>query len=164
MKRLNWIRGNLDLGAAAFATTLLLFVASASAATETQRQIVKGPCDLQGQDSETRTDAIQIIVLAGDPDQPGPYAVRLKIPPQFKIAPHFHTDDTRFVTVLSGTLYYGVGKRFDAERLRPMSPGTFFTEPPGLRHFAMTRCEEVMLQLDAIGPTGTVVLEDQHQD
>jgi len=68
-------------------------------------------------------------VFAGDPDQPGPCAVRLKIPRQFKIAPHF----------------------------------TFFTEPPGLRHFAMTRCEEVM-QLDAIGPTGTVVLDDQHQD
>lgn len=98
--------------------------------------------------------------MAGHPDTPGLYAVRLKIPPHFKIAPHFHTDEIRFVTVLSGTLYYGLGERFDAKKLRPLTPGTFFTEPQGLHHFAMTRCEEVILQLDAIGPTGTVVLGD----
>ncbi|MGH8647580.1 MAG: hypothetical protein ACREX4_25200 [Gammaproteobacteria bacterium] len=51
-----------------------------------------------------------------------------------------------------------MGERFDVKRLRAMRPGTFF------RHFAMTRCEKVVLQLDAIGPSGTVVLGDQHRD
>lgn len=160
MTRFNRIIGKSSLGTAALAATFSLLAAASSVAAEPEKHVVKGSCDIQWQDPQTQTDTIQTIVLAGDPDRAGPYAVRLRIPPHFKVAPHFHTDEARFVTVLSGTLYYGLGDRFKVRRLRPLKPGTFFTEPAGLRHFAMTTCEEVILQLDAIGPAGTVVLAD----
>jgi hypothetical protein len=58
------------------------------------------------------------------------------------------------VTVLSGTLYYAYGDRFDEAKLRALPAGSFFTEPKDISHYAVTK-EEVILQLNAIGPAGT---------
>jgi len=94
-------------------------------------------------------------VLVGDPGKPGLYVMRVRIPANAKLAPHFHPDETRMVTVLSGTLYFGFGDEFDESKLRAFGPGSFFTEPKNRPHFAMTKGDGVMLQLNAVGPTGT---------
>lgn len=98
-------------------------------------------------------------VLAGDPGRPGPYVMRVKIPAHARLAPHFHPDETRMVTVLSGTLYFAFGEKFDESKLTALGPGSFFTEPKNRPHFAMTRAEDVMLQVNAVGPTGTTQLQ-----
>ena len=59
------------------------------------------------------------------------------------------------VTVLSGTFYYAYGDKFDESKLKELPPGSFFTEPSGMSHYAMTKNQEVILQLNAIGPDGT---------
>ena len=93
--------------------------------------------------------------MAGNHNQPGPYSVRVRIPANLTIMPHSHPDEIRMVTVLSGTLYYSFGDEFDERKLKPLRPGTFMTEPKGIPHFAQTRDEDVIVQLFAIGPTGT---------
>ena len=98
---------------------------------------------------------LQTAALFGNPHAAEPYAERIKIPAHTRLRPHWHPNAIRMVTVLSGTLYFAFGEEFDETKLMPMPVGTFFTEPKGAAHFAMTKDEDVVLQLDAIGPAGT---------
>src|SRR5437899_4555160 len=41
----------------------------------------------------------QFVVLSGDPGKPGPFAVRLKMPAGYKIAPHWHPTDAHVPVV-----------------------------------------------------------------
>src|SRR5215471_16905093 len=59
-------------------------------------------------------NGIEELNLVGDPSKPGPYTLRLKFPPGYKLPPHTHPD-FREVTILSGTFYTGYGDKFEAE-------------------------------------------------
>ena len=98
--------------------------------------------------------AIQTIVLKGDPTKAGLYTIMLRIPANTRIAAHTHPDD-RIGMVISGTWYFGYGKVFDANALKALPPGSFYTEPPSDPHFAETRDTPVVLQITGYGPTGT---------
>jgi quercetin dioxygenase-like cupin family protein len=98
---------------------------------------------------------LQTAVLMGNPGKPGPFTVRVKIPADFKIAPHTHPDEWRTVTVLSGTWYFGLGKKFDESKLKAFPPGSFHTEQPGVPHYGTAKGQEVILQVIAMGPSAT---------
>lgn len=87
----------------------------------------------------------QIAVLEGNPQQPGLFTIRLKVPAGSTIAPHTHPRDER-VTVLSGKVTVTIGgtsKTFTA--------GGFYVNPPGEVH-SLTIDEETVLQLTCEGP------------
>ena len=92
----------------------------------------------------------QMMVLEGDPSQPGPFTLRFKFPKGFQIQPHFHTQ-TEHATVLAGTIHLGMGERFDRAIMRPLAAGSFGYWPAGTPHFAWTETETV-LQLHGQGP------------
>ena len=96
---------------------------------------------------------LQTIVLKGDASKPGLYTIRLRLGPNTKIQPHSHRDD-RVGTVISGTWYFGYGREFSESALKALPPGSFYTEPPGVTHFAMTK-EEVVVEVTGIGPSDT---------
>src|ERR1700752_572492 len=58
----------------------------------------------------------RLAVLVGQPSEPGPYVIRVKVPGGVKLMPHKHPED-RTYTVISGVFYIGVGAEFDAGRL-----------------------------------------------
>jgi pimeloyl-ACP methyl ester carboxylesterase len=62
-------------------------------------------------------------------------------------------------TVISGTWYIGYGAKFDEAKLKALTAGSFYTEPPGVAHFAKTGNEPVVLQITGNGPTGTEYVE-----
>ena len=97
---------------------------------------------------------IRTIVLKGDPDQPGVYTIMLRVPPHTRIAAHSHHDD-RVATVISGTWRIGYGDSFDEASLKALPPGSYYTEPPGLNHFAETGDEPVLVQITGFGPSST---------
>ena len=97
---------------------------------------------------------IQTRVLKGDPTLPGLYTIQLRVPANTRIEAHDHPDD-RGATVVSGTWHFGYGARFDEKELKALPPGSFYTEPPGVAHFARTGDEPVILQISGYGPTGT---------
>ena len=101
---------------------------------------------------------IKTRVLKGDPNSPGLYTIQLSVPPNTRIQAHDHPDD-RIATVVSGTWYIGFGDKFDETKLKALSPGSFYTEPPAEDHFAETRETAVMVQITGIGPTGTTYVE-----
>ena len=109
--------------------------------------------------SNPELHGLMSAVLAGDPSRPGPYVMRVKIPANAKLAPHFHPDEVRMVTVLSGTLYFAFGEKFEEPILKAFGPGSFFTEPKNRPHFALTKNDDVMLQINAVGPTGTTPVQ-----
>ena len=96
---------------------------------------------------------IETVVLKGDPARPGLYTLLLRGGPNLRIQPHSHGDD-RVATVVKGTWYFGYGATFDEGALRALPPGSFYTEPPNVPHFAMTK-EEVVLQITGFGPSST---------
>jgi quercetin dioxygenase-like cupin family protein len=97
---------------------------------------------------------IQTRILKGNPNQTGLYTIQLSVPANTKIEAHTHPDD-RVATVVSGTWYFGYGLRFDEKQIKALPPGSFYTEPPNIAHFARTGNEPVIVQITGYGPTGT---------
>jgi quercetin dioxygenase-like cupin family protein len=102
---------------------------------------------------------IQTRVLKGDPNKPGLYTIQLTIPANTKIEAHTHPDD-RVATVISGTWYIGYGDRFDEQKIKALTAGSFYTEPPNVTHFARTGPQGVAVQITGYGPTGTKYVQE----
>ena len=103
----------------------------------------------------------QTVILKGDPTRPGLYAILLRVAPNTKIQAHSHPDD-RVATVVSGDWYFGYGKEFNEAALKQLPPGSFYTEPPGVDHFAMTKATGVVLQISGTGPSGTTYVDPKN--
>ena len=103
----------------------------------------------------------QTVTLKGDPTKAGLYTILLRVGPNTRIQAHSHPDD-RVATVVSGDWYFGYGKTFDEAGLKQLPPGSFYTEPPGVFHFAMTKGEGVTIQISGTGPSDTVYADPQN--
>lgn len=109
------------------------------------------PATLQWKDGPGSLAAgSKVVVLEGDPTKEGLFTMRLRLPDGFVVAPHYHTG-VEHVTVLSGTLNFAMGEKFDKSATTPMTAGTFGYWAPGMRHFAWTTGETI-LQLHGLGP------------
>ena len=114
-----------------------------------QHRIVT-PNDLKWMDVGSLPPGAKVAVIEGDPNKEGPVTIRIKLPPNYKVAPHYHGTVERS-TILSGTLHIGMGEKFDAQKSTPMVPGTVLLMPPKMPHFAWTK-DEVIFQLNVQGP------------
>mgnify|MGYP003547828375 CR=1 FL=1 len=94
-------------------------------------------------------------LVHGDPGAAAPFTMVMKIPAGTKLPPHSHPDLWRTSIVVSGTLYFGFGDTWDEAALKPMKPGTVWTEPAGANHFLWAKDGEVIAKLTAMGPTGS---------
>ena len=103
----------------------------------------------------------QTVTLKGDPTKPGLYTILLRVGPNTKIQAHAHPDD-RVATVISGDWYFGYGREFNEAALKRLPPGSFYTEPPGLDHFAMTKATGVVIQISGTGPSGTTYVDPKN--
>jgi quercetin dioxygenase-like cupin family protein len=100
---------------------------------------------------------VDVAVLSGDPTKSGPYVVRLRIPANTNVPPHYH-GDTENVTVLSGTLYVGVGDTVDTSKMKELGPGAFVSVPANLHHYAMTKTETI-IQIHGMGPSSMTAVK-----
>lgn len=95
----------------------------------------------------------KIAVIEGDLKSSEPFTFRLKVPANSKIAVHTHPTAER-VTVLSGTLYFAVGDKFDAAKGKAYKPGDAFVVPSGMPMYAYTKKGETIVQIHGTGPWG----------
>lgn len=93
--------------------------------------------------------------VVGSESEPGTYALRVKLLEGGRIAPHTHPD-TRFSTVLSGTLYVGFGAQTDDARLVAVPAGAVYVAPQGVAHFLFAKDGDVVYQESGFGPTANV--------
>jgi quercetin dioxygenase-like cupin family protein len=92
----------------------------------------------------------EAAVLYGDPSKEGLFALRLKLPQGYHIAPHSHPKP-EVVTVISGTFRLGMGETVDQGKAQPLAAGSFFAMAPGMAHYVYAD-EETVLQLNSTGP------------
>lgn len=137
------------------AAAILVAAALVAAQGTPGKRVVVRPSELTFAKMENGT--FQAIVL-GDPTKPGPYATRAKLPAGLRIRPHVHPD-TRIVYVISGTLYFGYGDRFDETKMITLPAGTVFTEPENEPHFTWAKDGDVLVHATGVGPTATRWLE-----
>jgi quercetin dioxygenase-like cupin family protein len=92
----------------------------------------------------------QIAVVSGNPGIEGPFVIRLKFPAGYKVAPHWHPTDEH-VTVLSGTMAFGMGDKFEQPAMKELPAGGYALMPAEMRHFAMAKTEAIV-QVHGTGP------------
>jgi hypothetical protein len=91
-----------------------------------------------------------VDLLEGDPTREGLFVMRVRLPGEYRIAPHTHRKDER-VTVLSCTLHLGMGGRFDEKGVAALPAGSYARMPAGMKHYGWSGGETV-LQVNAEGP------------
>ncbi|MYX37112.1 MULTISPECIES: cupin domain-containing protein [unclassified Streptomyces] len=109
------------------------------------------PQDLDWQPFPAFPPAARLAVVVGNPSEPAPYVVRVKLPSGERLMPHRHTED-RVYLVVSGVFYVGLGDAFDEERLRAYPPGAVIVLPGGTSHFHWAKSGQYVTQVTAIGP------------
>ena len=147
----------LKVSAAALVPVLFLAIAGAQNNGPGQRLTSTEIASLSPTGAGAGTSGVNGIetrVLKGDPNKSGLYTIQLTVPANTKIEAHTHPDD-RVATVVSGTWRIGYGTAFDETKLKALPPGSFYTEPPNVAHFAQTGNTAVMVQITGYGPTGT---------
>jgi len=92
----------------------------------------------------------QAAVLHGDPGKEGLFALRLRLPKGYALAPHTHPKP-EIVTVISGTFRLGMGETADRNKGQPLGAGSFFALHPGMAHFGFAD-EDTVIQLNSTGP------------
>jgi hypothetical protein len=102
----------------------------------------------------------RLAVVVGQPSEPGPYVVRVKVPSGVKLMPHKHPED-RVYTVMSGVFYIGLGDTFDAERMEAYPPGSVLVLPGETYHFHWAKSGEYVTQVTGIGPLGLEYLNEK---
>ena len=123
----------------------------AIAADSTADQVMLNTGDLKWVDAPpSMPKGAKVAVLSGDPSKPGPVVVRLKLPAGYKVPPHWHTQ-TENITIISGTLYLGMGDEMEAEYAHALKAGGFHVLPGKTHHFAYTKSPTVV-QNNGEGP------------
>ena len=92
----------------------------------------------------------QVAVLYGNPGKEGLFAMRLKMPKGYRIAPHTHPKP-EIVTVISGAARLGMGKTLEPAAAKILPAGSFFAMSPGMPHFFLAD-EDTVIQLNSTGP------------
>lgn len=134
----------------------LLFLSAGARAGERGAQtkgssVTVTPEDVKwGPGPKSLPPGVQAAVLDGNPAEKGTFAMRLKVPAGYRIAPHTHPRQER-VTVIAGRFQLGHGRTFDETKLQDLEAGSFFSLPPGMEHFARA-AEDTIVQLNGEGP------------
>ena len=97
---------------------------------------------------------IRTVVLSGDPARTGTYTIELMVPAHTRINAHEHRDN-RSAVVVSGTWYFGYGSKAEDAAAKALGPGSFYTEPANVAHFAHTGDSAVAVIITGDGPTDT---------
>lgn len=134
-------------------TVLLLSTGSALAADEIDAHKVFLPQDMQWETGPASLPAgAQMAVLYGDPQKPGAFVLRMKLPKGYRIAPHMHKQP-EFLTVISGSVGLGLGPATDKASVELLPAGSFSSMPHGVVHYVLVN-EDTIVQINANGPWG----------
>ncbi|MFQ5797922.1 MAG: cupin domain-containing protein [Bacteroidota bacterium] len=117
------------------------------------RHMLLTPADIEWVDGPASLPpGAKFAVIEGDLSKPEPITFRLKLPGDYKAAPHWHPG-VEHVTVISGTLYLGAGDQLDPAKATELPAGSFAVFPVNRAMWGWTKGETVV-QVHSIGPWG----------
>ena len=124
--------------------------ASAAPAAE---HVMVVPADMKWVDAPpSMPKGAKFAVLSGDPAAPGPFTIRIKIPANYRVPPHFHPE-TENLTVISGDFRMGLGDTFEESKGHAVPAGGFIVMPKTAHHYAWSK-KGAVVQVHAVGPWG----------
>ena len=133
--------------------TLIALAGLALAQDAMQVTLVK-PEALTWKENPNIPKGAHVAVLLGDPTKAGEVVVqRVKFPANYQVPPHTHPY-AETVTVLSGSVGFGMGEKFDATKGEIVKAGAFFAQPAKQAHYVWTGNEEAVVQVQFIAPGG----------
>lgn len=98
--------------------------------------------------------ALKAAWLVGSEHGTGSYLLRVRLAAGGRFPPHTHPD-TRYTTVLSGTLYVGFGERVDETAVVAVPAGAIYEAPAGEPHWVWAKDGDVEYQESGVAPTAT---------
>lgn len=127
-------------------TLSLMLVLIASAAGLTQNAETKQPRIIPLQPLSKDFE-----VIYGDPEAVGePFVMRIRELPGTIIPPHKHPVDEH-ITVVQGTIYFGVGDKFDRAAMKEIKTGGYAFIPKGSTMFGYIP-DGAIVQVHGVGP------------
>lgn len=96
---------------------------------------------------------LQFSILAGNPDKPGPFTLRIRMPANFVIAPHTHATSEN-LTVLSGAIVHDMGNTMERSRGKELDTAGFVFLPGNTPHSLWTNGQPAEIQVTGTGPFG----------
>ncbi len=156
------VRRHLIAGVAALAVALFNFGIANSGEAKSQNSapfpILVTPDAINWQPFAPLGAGVERAVLLGDPGRAGsPFTLRLKVPDGHEIPPQWHPVDES-ITVIAGTLYLGIGDRFDRVATHELPAGSVAFVPKKVPHFAFTRGETIT-EVHGIGPFQSISVQ-----
>ena len=92
----------------------------------------------------------KVAVLNGDPMKPGAYTMRLSVPANYKLPPHWHAQ-TENLTIISGEFHIGIGDKAVEKDAHVLKAGGYHYLPATQHHYAFTKVPTVV-QITGEGP------------
>lgn len=105
-------------------------------------------------------EGVESAVLIGDSSLAELYVSTGKIAEGVVFPVHTHSD-ARLSTVVSGTMYYGVGETREEVEFTAYPAGTVVYTPPNTPHWMWAKDGEIIVQESGFGPSETTFLEGQ---
>ncbi len=145
----------------ALAVALACATATAQTATRTVPRI-HGPNGDSTQAEQLRAEdivyskgsapGISSFAVVGASGEAGLYLQRIRMEAGAGNPAHTHPD-ARITTVLSGTVYYGIGTVADRDKATAYGPGSVFFTPAGTPHFALAGDGPAVYEEAGFGPS-----------
>jgi hypothetical protein len=125
-------------------------VAEAAAADPVPAHVMVAPNAVKWLSFPLGGPGVKAAVIAGDPEKPGPFVLRIKSPAGTKVPPHWHPGDEH-LTIVSGTFAVGMGDVYDPKKLKALPPGSYALLPREMHHFALSKTATIV-QVHGMGP------------
>jgi hypothetical protein len=129
---------------------LALAAAPFASAQEHSEHVIVTPADLKWDNVPSLPRGAKVAVIQGNPAEPGPFTIRLKLPANYKVPAHWHSA-SEMLTVLSGSFNGGLGGKLDQTKTKALLPGSVSIMPAKMHHFAWTK-QETVVQISSTGP------------
>jgi hypothetical protein len=92
----------------------------------------------------------KVAVVSGDPAKPGPFTIRIDMPPDYAVRPHYHPA-IETVRLLEGTLHLGHGPKWDEQAFKTVAPDQPVSMPAKQPHFVHA-ASRVLIEVQSTGP------------
>jgi len=92
----------------------------------------------------------RVAVVSGDPAKAGPFTIRVDMPPDYAVRPHYHPTSEQ-LTVLEGTLHVGHGSKWDEQAMKEAPTGTPVTMAAKEPHFVHA-AGRTLVEIQSTGP------------
>jgi len=89
-------------------------------------------------------------VLSGNPGKAGKFTIRIKMPSNYAVRPHWHPSDEK-VTLVSGKLAYGMSDQLSRTGGEALTPGAAVVMKAKMHHWVYTG-DGAEVEVSATGP------------